>query len=451
MNKKGPVIAILFIAIIGIVGLAAFLATKYFGKGTNGTTGGVVEINYKGLWDNPEIYEPLIKEYEESHPNIKINYTRTSFINLDSFTYKGSHQADVEERLKEGTVDIIRIHQTWIPKYIRYIAPAPKDVITGAEAKKIYYPAIAEGIITKDQVLASPQTIDGLVLFYNKELFAKSGIIDPVAATKDWDVTLVTAKKLTQIDANGTTLRISGINMGSVSNIQSSPEILLTMLTQAGIEIVTPGKTLGTHKATFATSEGAAALSRYFEFSKEKVWSTRTKSDLELFASGKLAMYIAPSWRALDIVGMNSNLRFESLTLPVLPGANPNVPQYITSYWVDIVSRNSKHTKESWEFLNWLSQPEQLRKINQAQRDVRLIGNPYPRMDMAEDQKGAPYIGAIIDMAPNMKSWPLYDYGVWEETFRKELLEYEDQGGIAQTNLEKVEDEINKRTLKAIK
>ncbi len=446
-NKKGPVIVLLFIAVVAIVVIIALLISQYFNKDKSSSTGNA-EINYIGLWDQKEIYEPLIAEYEAAHPGVKVTYTKASFINQSSLTYKGVYQTDAEERIANGSVDIIRIHQSWIAKLLPQLYPAPTDVMTGAQAKELYYPGIYEAITTSNNlVYASPQIIDGLVLLYNKDLFDKAKITDPRTATQDWDVTLQTAKKLSQKNANGT-IKVAGINMGSVSNVTSSPEILLTMLTQADVKVVSVNATTGKISATFATPQGLAAVNRFYEFGRLGAWSSRMENDLQAFSSGRLAMMIAPSWRVIDIVGMNSSLRFEALPLPVLPGANADVPQFLGSFWIDVVSKKSKYPKESWAFLKWLSEPEQMRRIYKAQTEKRLIGNPYPRKDMADEQKDAPYIGAVITMAPRMKTWPLYDYGIWEETFRKGLLEFEDQGGVSDKGLASLESTINNLTLK---
>lgn len=446
MNKKGPLIALLFVGIVFIVFIIVFLVTKLFSN-QSGNTSGNVELNYLGLWDDPKVYEELITEYQTAHPNIKIAYTKAQFINQNNFTYKGVYQTNAEERIVGGNVDIVRVHQTWIPKLLPQLYAAPTEVMTGTQAKDLYYPAVYEAITTSNNlVYGAPQIVDGLVLIYNKEIFRNANL-DPRVSTKDWDVTLQTAKKLSKKNANGT-IAIAGINLGSVSNVRSSPEILLTMLTQSAVPVVSVDSATGKIQAAFGTTEGAAAINRYYEFAKEGAWSSRMEDDVQAFANGRLAMLIAPSWRLIDIVGMNSALQFDTLPLPVLPGANPDVPQYLSSFWIDVVSKKSKNPKEAWAFLKWLGEPEQMRRIYKKQTELRLIGNPYPRKDMATEQTSAPYISAILEMAPKMKSWPLYDYGIWEETFRKGLLEFEDRGGITQADLKKIQDQINNLTLK---
>lgn len=446
-NKKGPLVILLFLGIIIVVVVIVFFATKLFGN-KGGTTTGNADITYLGLWDEAEIYEPLIQEYQQSHPTVKVTYTKANFVNQNNMTYKGVYQTNAEERIANGSADIIRVHQTWIAKLLPQLYAAPSDVLTAAQVKELYYPPIVQAITTSTgSVYGAPQIIDGLVLMYNVDAFSKAGIADPRAATKDWDVTLATAKKLTKKNLSGT-LSMGGINLGSVANVRSSPEILITMLTQAAIPVVTINSTTGKASATFATNEGAAAINRYYEFAKVGAWSSRMDDDLQAFATGRLAMLIAPSWRAINIKDMNPSLKFDTAPLPVLPGANPEVPQYLASFWIDVVPKKSKYPKEAWAFIKWLSEPEQLRKIYSAQKAKRGMGNPYPIISMATEQASEPYIYPVLEMAPKMRSWPLYDYGIWEETIRKGLLEFEDRGGISTSSLQQIQSEINNLTLK---
>lgn len=443
-NNKGPLVGLLLVFIIVIVGIIVYLIVSRVFTGTTNTTSGVAEINYLGLWDDAEIYKPLIAEYEAAHKNVKINYTKVNFNNLQQLSYKGAYQTNVEERLTAGTVDIVRVHQSWVSRLQTQLEPAPADILTGAQAKSLYYPAITDAVVTStDKVYGAPQIIDGLVLFYNKELLDKAKITDPRTATKDWDVTLATAKKLTTKNSNGT-IKTAGINLGSVSNIRSSPEILLLMMTQSNIPVVSLTNQKLT--ASFASEQTVAAINRFYEFSRAGAWSSRMEDDLQAFSQNRLALMIAPSWRAIDLVAMNANLRFGTLPVPVLPGANPGVPQYLASFWIDVVSKKSKNPREAWAFLKWLGEPAQLRRIYKAQTEKRLIGNPYPIKEMAAEQKDAPFIGAVLEMAPNMKSWALYDNGIWEEVLRTDLLDFDDKGGVTTLDLTKVQTRINDLT-----
>lgn len=401
-------------------------------------TQGPVTLVYWGLWEPAEVMEPLIKEYESSHPGIKINYVQKRFGNKDSLSYVGTYQDEVADRLvKTGGVDIVRIHYSWVAKYIKYLAPAPSKLLNANYMQEKFYPACYQAVVASDgNVYAMPLYIDGLVLFYNKQLLNKAGYNSP---PETWEDLLGYAKTLTKKDSNGNIVQ-AGIAMGTASNVLHAPEIILLMLSQSGVNIVD----LNARSFNLTGENAVSALDFYLNFAREGVWDYRLPSDLNMFAQGKLAMMIAPSWRAHDIGAMNSKLEYGIAPVPVLAGIDPSVPKYVANFWVEAVPRNSKHKKEAWEFLYWLSQPEQLRKLYDLESKLRAFGEPYSLKSMASELKGAPYVSAVIEMAPYMKSWPLVDYGVWEEQFKTQIASLEGSKLNAATILSSVNTNLNK-------
>jgi len=441
MNKK-VIIAVLIVLIVAFIGIGALLMLR----GQSTTTGNTnTTLVYWGLWDDPSVYKDLFSEYEAANPKIKIDYIQKTLSRdlNNNLSYKGIYQTTVDERLKSGGVDIIRVHNSWIPRILSYLSPAPKTLFSEQTAKENYYPAIYESIASSNgNVYSAPQSIDGLVLFYNKTLFAQANIATP---PQNWDEVLTIAKALTK--KNGTNITQAGINLGASTNSLHAFEIALLMMTQSDVAVVSPES--NKLKASFATNEAVAAINSYFAYSKtHEVWTNRLANDFTLFSEGKLAMMIAPSWRANELFIANSALDFDVAPVPVLPGANRDTPQYLASYWTDIVPKSSKNATEAWKLLAWLSEPEQLRKINAAQSKVRLFGGAYPLTSMKSELANTPFTKTILEMAPNMKAWPLYDYGSWELLFKNKLSEWEIKGSISLTELTSVQDELNSTVFK---
>lgn len=407
--------------LVGILAGVAALVTVIIGgvmfMGGSKKKPQVITLHYWGLWEPKEVMQPLIEEYEKQHPNIKIEYVEKYFGNIDTkYVYKGNYQDAIEERLKRsGGVDIMRIHYTWVPKYIKYLYPAPSTVLTAEQLKEDFYPALVNAVTTASgKVYAMPLYIDGLVLFYNKTLLQKAGYAGP---PQTWDDAIAYAKTLTKRDEQGNIVQ-AGLGIGSVGNVLHAPQIIMLMLTQAGVPIV------DLQKKSFGldSPEAAAALEFYYSFqTKEKVWDFRLPTDLQFFAQGKLAMMIAPAWRIQDVLGLNQGLDFDIAPVPVLAGASPDAAQYLADVWVEVVPRNSKYAKYAWQFLEWLSEPEQLKKLYAEQSKIRAMGESYPRISMASLLENTPYASVVVKMAPAMKTWPIMDMGIWETQFKETL------------------------------
>jgi multiple sugar transport system substrate-binding protein len=61
----------------------------------------------------------------------------------------------------------------------------------------------------------------------------------------------------------------------------------------------------------------------------------------------------------------------------------------------------------AWQLIEFLSQKETLRRFYQhaSSSPGRLFGEPFSRVDLADQLTGDPYVGAYIKQAPSAKSW----------------------------------------------
>lgn len=449
MNKK-ILILVLGIVLVAIIIAAVLFQIRNQGTGTiTPTTTTEKTIRIWGLWDDPAVYTDLFKDYETANPGVKIEYAQKKFSNTVrekvgtlTYVYKGDYMAEVQQKIKDKQVDIVRLHQSALPQMQSLLTPAPQSLLTGTQVKQDYYPAIYEAVTTvNNQVYALPNGIDGLVMFYNKDLFSKEKISVPPT---NWDDLKTIAKKLTKT-TNGVVTQ-AGVNLGSGSNLADPFESILLAMTQSNIEVV--GTIPGTTKtgAVFANDPvSVAAANLILDFTRtQKTWSPRTQDDIKMFADGKLAILIAPSWRANEILQKNKTINFDMAPLPIIPNANKETPQYLASYWVDAVASGSKVSTDAWKLLIWLNQPEQLRRIYTNQKKFRLFGSVYPRPAMAKDLENDPYVTSILKMAPQMKAWSLYDYGEWERVFTQAAITWEDRTEpLTQENIKSVQDDIN--------
>ena len=121
------------------------------------------------------------------------------------------------------------------------------------------------------------------------------------------------------------------------------------------------------------------------------------------FAIGRVAMIIAPSWRAFDVKQISPTLRFKIVPVPQLPGNTVNW----ASYWVEGVSTKSKYPEQAWTFVKYLTSREAATKLYTEAAKTRLFGEPYARVDLGSSIADDPYAGAYIKAAPTAKSFPL--------------------------------------------
>jgi len=380
--KKGfPKVVILIIFVLVLLGLAYFL----FIRGKSSKTQSSGEIVWWGLWEDISTITPLITEYEAKNPKVKVKYVKQS-------------KQDYRERLinaldKGSGPDIFTFHNSWVPMFKAYLDPIPASVITPSEFSQVYYPVITNDLTAGSEILGIPLGYDALTLFVNSDIFASYAKNIPTT----WDDLRSVAIELTKKDDSGTIIQ-SGVALGRTENVDHWQEILALMMLQNGVNLAIPTGQLAEDALTFftlfATSDG--------------VWDASLPTSTAMFAGGKLAMYIAPSWRAFEISQLNPTLNFKTAPIPQLAkgGSGQKDVTYAT-YWVQGVSNKGLNKTASWDFLKFISSSDSLSKLYTNASKQRKFGEAYPRIDMTQLLTDHPVLGSIISQAPNAQSWYL--------------------------------------------
>lgn len=372
------------IAVIAILALliVVFIVKTYFMK-NNKLSGG--EITWWGLWEDETIINPLIRDYESKNPKIKIKYVKQS-------------KEDYRERLTNALIkgngpDIFRFHNTWVPMFINELDKMPSTVYKIPDYSNIFYPVVISDLTMENSIVGIPLGYDSLVLYINEEIFENSGKSIPVT----WNELRQTARELTIKDDSGNVTQ-SGVSLGRTENVDHWQEILALMMLQNGADLNRPIGKLAEDALEFYTIFSAV----------DKVWDATLPSSTVAFASGKLAMYFAPSWRAFEIRLQNPDLRFKTVLVPQLPktAANEEDVNY-ASYWVEGVWSKSKNKDSAWQFLKYMSETETLQNFYQNASKVRMFGEPYPRVDAGDMLATHPIAGSVIKGAKTAQTWYL--------------------------------------------
>jgi len=378
---------ILILVGILVLVLGAFAVVRFVLPGLSGVVSGT-ELVWWGLWEDEGIIEPIIAQYEQANPSVKITYVKNA-------------KEDYRERLasslaREDGPDIFRLHSSWVPMFGEELDAAPANIISSQEFGDTFYPVAADDLIGPEGPVAIPLMYDGLAMFVNEDIFTTYGATIP----RDWNELREVARSLTIKDERGVITQ-SGASLGTANNVDHWPEIVALLMLQNGADPASPNDAAG---------RGGQALSFYKQFAAvDNVWDDTLPGSTIAFATGRVAMYFAPSWRVFEIKDRNPSLKFRVESVPQVPKEDPTAPDITyASYWAEGVWSKSKHAGEAWKFLKFLSQREQLTKLYQNSSQSRLFGEPYPRPDMRELLLGDPIVGGFLELAPTAKSNYLY-------------------------------------------
>jgi ABC-type glycerol-3-phosphate transport system substrate-binding protein len=433
-QKKTLIIAGVVVVILLIATTILFLLRGDTGDPSqNPEEQASVTLTYWGLWEPPSVMQPVIDEFEAANPNIKIAYSQQTFSNYESRLFTRLQQATGNE---EPAPDIFRIHNTWTPKYYSYLAPMPAEIMSVEEYQQKFYPTALNDFTAKNgNIYAIPWEIDGLMVFYNKQLLAEEGVTEP---PEDWDSFFELARDLTKRDASGRILQ-AGLAIGTSRNIMHSAEILAYMLALEDIQVMDQTRT----QISLNTPRVQRVFETYTNFAKgdNALWSPSLRNDLEMFFTGDLAMMIAPSWRAFDIIQAAPSIEFDTAPLPQLLANEEDI--YYATYWGDAVNRTSANPLAAWEFIAFLAQKEQQMKLYSNASQIRAFGEPYSLVELNSEMLNKPYVSAIAQMAPNMRSYPWGDETLVNSTINTAITDIIEGRSDVDSALEDAEAVIN--------
>ena len=357
-----------------------------------------ITLTYWGLWEESQVFAPLIEEYKKTHPNIEIKYQK-----MDPQNYREK----LITRSKNGQgPDIFRFHNTWLPQIKEIASPLPETVMNKNEFEKTFYKIHQKDLKIGNYYYGIPLEIDGLVLIYNESLLKKVGIVSPPST---WDELTDAVARLTVKDKNGQ-LITSGIAIGTSSNIDHFSDIFGLMLAQNGGDIT---------KLDQPEAAGALEIYRKFAEPPNAFWDENMPNSTLAFIQEKVAMILAPSWQVLVIKNANPDINLKVAPVPTIPGLPP---LSIANYWVEGVSRYSRFQIEGWKFIRFLVEKENLTKLFENQNKLRLFGEPYSRVDLAPLLSQHPYLAAVIKQGEYYISLPLvsrtFDNGLNDEIIK---------------------------------
>jgi len=357
-----------------------------------------VTLNYWGLFEDEDVVKSVIASYQNLHPKIRINYEKQTLLN---------YRTRLQTQLRAGQgPDIFRIHSSWLPMFLPDLSIVPGSIFSETAYPQIFYPSIKEMLSSSGRIYAVPLETDSLVLYYNEEILHSAGVTVP----RSWEEFRDAARKVTVKGQNGQ-IQTAGAALGTTNNVDFWPEIIaLLFLQQPTGNLLSP-----------ANPEGAEVLQFYSSFvvdPRNKTWDDVLPASTEAFAQGKLAFLFAPVRQARVIKQINLDLPLKAAPVPQLAGKTVA----LGGFWAESVSVRSVNQKEAWEFLKFLTRPENLQLIQQQQIDIYKAGQPFPRADLAWMLNSDPVAGAAVVQTPYYKGWYLnsgtQDAGLNEEMIR---------------------------------
>jgi multiple sugar transport system substrate-binding protein len=333
------------------------------------TSAGVTTISL--LWGftggDKAAYDGMITQFNKTHPDVQVQETTEPWDAIATTTpaafASGQGPDIVTPDYNEATVLAYASAGTILP--LNDLLGTGSNQIDPSVLPK----AVTDSFTINGNLYAIPADFRTLMLFYNKDLFAKAGIAAPPSTM---DELLADAKQLTNAGAGQYGMAIPDNNTIAVWPI---------LIWADGGDIV--------------GSNGCSALDTPATIAAVQKWADAIVTDKispvglsgadagNLVAAGKAAMEINGPWE----VGTHTAAKINFDVAPVPKGSGPEVT--LSNATPFVVNKSTKHKAAVYEFLSWWAGQD-------GQRQLALAaGEPPARTDMANDPAfpSNPYIG----------------------------------------------------------
>ncbi|MEZ5096886.1 MAG: extracellular solute-binding protein [Nocardioides sp.] len=281
-------------------------------------------------------FEKLIAKFNETYPNITINYQSVPF---------GDAQNKFKTAAASGTgaPDILRAEVAWVPEFASLGYLFALDGTPLLDGNFLETPLSSN--VYDGQTYGVPQVTDTLGLMYNKKLFAKAGIDTPPTT---WAEVAADAKLLKK------KAKVDGIY------INSGGYFLLPFIYGEGGDIVNTDE----QKILINSAEDVAGLSTAQGLVKSGAAVKPDANDsygtmMTLFKEGKVAMIINGPWEVANISGDPKFGGFENLGIAPVPAGSAGAGAPVGGHnYVIWSGMDEAKSDAAIAFVEFMSSPE---------------------------------------------------------------------------------------------
>jgi multiple sugar transport system substrate-binding protein len=339
--SKFQIIIIAVFVVLGLVAVLIFAGIlPGFKKGGSG--GSAVQISMWGTFPANK-FQSLLSDFNE--------------INKDSFKiiYSEKKSSDYEKEIinalaSGNSPDLWFLTQDLVLQYKDKIFPIPFTSYKQRDYLDSFINS-ADLFIDGQNIIGLPMAVDPLVLYWNRDLFASSGVSRP---PQSWDEFLLDVQVLTKRDAAGNIIQ-SGAAMGEFQNVKNAKEILSMLILQAGNSIIDKDKmtvVLGI-KGNNLLDPTESAVRFFNEFSnpgKESYsWNRALQDSDKMFTAGSLAMYFGYASELENVKAKNIHLNFDIAEVPQIKDSS--LKATFGKIYGLVMSKNSKNIQTAFSAL----------------------------------------------------------------------------------------------------
>ncbi len=318
--------------LIAIVGIAVFAG---FGGGNNA---GTPSATIWGTLSSAYVTE-MVRDINLVSTKINVTY-----VQKDPATF----EAELINALAENRgPDIALLDDTNLYAQKNKILPIPFSVFSARDFLDTFIDA-SSIFVDQNGILAVPLSVDPMVMYWNKNMFAAAGVSEAPTTWRDFQNLAPSLIKKT----DSSTIIQAFAPFGSYSNVTNAKQIIATLLFQLGNPITQVNPATGAIYSVIDQSADKNVSSKPLETvvnfytlfanpsNKAYTWNLSMPESRQAFLSNKLAVYFGYASELKDLQDKNPNLNFDVAEMPQDPGTLPVTYGKITGFSIMRTTKN---------------------------------------------------------------------------------------------------------------
>jgi multiple sugar transport system substrate-binding protein len=350
------------------------------------------------MWDeaqSPVIQQSIDKFNEKNEGKIVASI---ELVPWDTYWTKLDASLETKE-----SADVMWMN-VYLPKYATAEVVRPLDEYI--EKDKLDLSQYIEGRVNAYNIdgkqYALPKGLDTVFVAYNKEIFDRYGVEYPQEGWTWDDMRTIAAQLRDKISEAG------GAEYPIVMELDDQPSWMNFVVQNGGNYISEDGKTTG-----MGMDESVEAIQNMVDLMKEELMAPYTvlseTKGTDLFVSGQGGLVFIGSWKAsvLESSTLGADGNIGLIQMPALNGSNSSVLGGL-GY---CLSASSKHPKEAWELIKYITSEESL--YNEAVNGIDIPAHAKAQEGYVKNFKN---LDAQVILDASVTGFPYQSNGNFEWT-----------------------------------
>lgn len=290
--------------------------------------------------------EQLISKWQEVRPEVEIKY--------ENFPYADFIQTIQTSMAAKNEADIMEMFGSWVQSYAKgnTLAVVPEDIVSLSEARDLFYAAPLDGYVWEGKLFGMPNeyNLENGAVLTNKRMFDEAGIPFP-PEWKSWDELVEHAKRMTKWD--GETMTVAGFHYITGDGLGF---LLWEGILERGGEYFAEDKV----HLNFLTPQAEETVQWLADMAiKDRVIDPLTFNGTtnwvgDSFFQGMVAIGFIGPW-IVPVARQNHPDFPDPWEYVSAPYYGEKMSFAADAGWGKVVSPNSKHMREAWEFAKFMT------------------------------------------------------------------------------------------------